>query len=180
MKSSARGFSLIEVVIAIGVLTVAVLGLAGVMAAGMQQLNTSPSEVIAAQKAAQAIEAVYAARDSHKLTWAQIRNVHGESGSDNGIFLDGEQPLHTEGPDGLVNTADDASAIETSVLPGPDGALGTDDDRHLALDNFTREIRIRDVSGEGGQLRSVTVTIVYTNGSNRQTYTLTTFISAYA
>jgi prepilin-type N-terminal cleavage/methylation domain-containing protein len=176
---SSRGFSLIEVVVALGVLTVAVLGLAGVMAAGMRQLNTSPSEVIAAQKAAQAVEAVYAARDSHKLTWAQIRNVEGENGNDNGVFLDGAQPLHTEGPDGLVNTADDSSAIENTDLPGPDGLLGTSDDRHLILDNFTREITIRDVAGEGGQLRSVTVTIAYMVGSTRQTYTLTTFISAY-
>jgi prepilin-type N-terminal cleavage/methylation domain-containing protein len=179
MKSSSRGFSMIEVVVALGVLTVAVLGLAGVMAAGMRQLNTSPSEVIAAQKAAQAIEAVYAARDSHKLTWDRIRNVHGESGSDNGVFLDGDQPLHGEGSDGLVNTSDDTAGVENTILPGPDGALGTADDRHLALDNFTREIRIRNVSGEGGQLRSITVIIGFTVGSLRQTYTLTTFISAY-
>ena len=59
------------------------------------------------QKAAQAIEAVFGARDSHKVTWAQIRNVNGASGSDGGIFLDGPQPLPQAGPDGLVNTGDD-------------------------------------------------------------------------
>ena len=183
MKSSqdtARGFSLIELMFAIGILTVAVLSLAGVMAAGMRQLGSSPSHVIAAQKAAQAVEAVFAARDSHKLTWDRIRNVNGATGGDGGVFLDGEQPLKLAGSDGLVNTDDDSADVESTVLPGPDGALGTFDDRHIILDGFTREIIIRDVPNEGGQLRSVTVHISYPSGTSRQTYTLTTYISAYA
>jgi type II secretory pathway pseudopilin PulG len=180
MTSTNKGFSLIELVFALGIVTVAVLGLAGVMAAGMRDLNSSPSHVIAAQKAAQAVEAVYAARDSHKLTWDRIKNVHGGTGSDDGVFLDGPQAVHSSGPDGLVNTADDGSAVETTSFPGPDGMLGTTDDRILALDGYSREVNIRDVPNESGQLRSITVTIGYPTGSGRQTYTLTTLISAYA
>ena len=73
--SSNKGFSLIETVIALGVLVTGVLGAAGVLAAGMKNLSTSPSNVIVAQKATEAVEAVFAARDSHRLTWAQIKNV---------------------------------------------------------------------------------------------------------
>ena len=80
--------------IALGVLTVGVLGAAAVLATGMQHLSSSPADVVVTQKAAQAIEAVFSARDSHKVTWAQIRNVKGASGSDGGIFLDGPQSLH--------------------------------------------------------------------------------------
>lgn len=178
--SSAKGFSLVEVIFALGVLIVGVLGAAGVVAAGMQNLSSSPGDVIVTQKAAQAIEAVFAARDSHKLTWAQIQNVHGASGSDNGIFLDGAQPLKTAGSDGLVNTADDPTQIETTPLPGPDHLLFTADDGVISLNGYTREIAIRDVSGEGGQLRSITVTLIYTNGRTRRTYTLSSFISAYS
>lgn len=179
-RSSERGFSLVEVMFAVGVLTVGVLGAAGVLSAGMQNLGTSPADVIVTQKATQAIEAVFAARDSHKLKWTQIRNVAGETGSDNGVFLDGPQSLKTAGPDGLVNTADDPNVIETMPLPGADRIFGTADDKDLALSGYTREISIRDVPAESGQLRLVTVTITYKSGTQTRTYKLSTYISAYA
>ena len=80
------------------------LAAAAVMAAGVQNLSSSPGDVIVTQKAAQAVEAVFAARDSHKLTWAQIRNVNGGTGSDGGVFLDGPHAMTSAGTDGLVNT----------------------------------------------------------------------------
>ncbi|MEP7307739.1 MAG: prepilin-type N-terminal cleavage/methylation domain-containing protein [Acidobacteriota bacterium] len=180
ITSSQNGFSLVETMIALGVLTVGVLGTAAVLATGMQHLSSSPADVVSTQKAAQAIEAVYSARDSHKLTWAQIRNVKGGTGSDGGIFLDDPQPLHTAGPDGLVNTPDDDGAIEAMTMPGKDQMLGTSDDQTIPLSQYTREISIRDVANENGQLRCVTVTIIYKSGPTKKTYTLVTFISAYS
>lgn len=177
--ATEKGFSLVEVVIALAVLTTAVLGAAAVMAAGMQNLSSSPGDVIVTQKAAQAVEAVFAARDSHKLTWNQIRNVRGGTGADAGVFLDGPQPLKLPGSDGLVNTEDDSDDIETVPAAGPDHQLNTDDDRDIVLNGFTREISIRDVSGNS-QLRAVTVTVIYQNGSTKRTYTLVTYISAYS
>jgi type II secretory pathway pseudopilin PulG len=162
------------------VLTVGVLGSAAVLATGMQHLSSSPADVVVTQKAAQAIEAVYSARDSHKLTWAQIRNVRGGTGNDGGIFLDDPQPLHTAGRDGLVNTQDDDGTLESITLPGKDQTLGTSDDTTIPLSQFTREIVIRDVANENGQLRSVTVTMTYRNGPTTKTYTLVTYISAYS
>jgi type II secretory pathway pseudopilin PulG len=183
MSVSARashGFSLIETLMAMGVLTAGVLGSAAVIASGMQHLSSSPADVIVTQKASQAIEAVFSARDSHKLTWAQIRNVRGASGSDGGIFLDDPQPLRTGGPDGLVNTQDDDSAVETITMPGRDQMIGTADDETIVLSQYTRQIVIRDVPNENGQLRSVTVTIAYRSGPTKRTYTLATLISAYS
>lgn len=176
--SSSKGFSLAETVIALGVLTTGVIGAAGVLTVGMQNLSSSPSDVVVTQKAAQAIEAVFAARDSHRLTWAQIRNVNGAS-SDGGVFLDGPQPLKLAGPDGLVNTADDTT-IETVTLPGKDQTLNTPDDLIVTLLQYTREIQIRDVVGENGELRSIVVTVTYQNGPTKRTYTLQSFISAYS
>src|SRR5262249_10873417 len=126
--SSEKGLSLAETVIALGVLTTCILGAAAVLASGMQHLSSSPAHVIATQKAPQAAEAVFSARDSGKLTWSQIRNVAGQTGHDNGIFLDGAQPLKVAGADGLVNTADDG-AVETITLPGKDQLLGNGDDQ---------------------------------------------------
>jgi hypothetical protein len=177
--SPQTGFSLVETVIACGVLTVGVLGAASVLTTGMQNLTSSPADVIMTQKAVQAIEAVFSARDSHTLVWSQILNVHGVSGTDGGIFLDGAQPLKLPGPDGLVNTADDTT-VETVTLPGPDQILFTADDRVITLSGYTRQIAITPVANESGQLRQITVTITYQNGPTLRTYTLTSFISAYS
>jgi prepilin-type N-terminal cleavage/methylation domain-containing protein len=189
--SSQDGFSLVETMIALGVLTVGVLGAAGVLTTGMQKLSTSPGDVVVMQKATEAIEAVFSARDSHRLTWAQLQNVYGATGSDGGIFTDGPQPLTLAGPDGLVGTTDDLTTIESVVLPGHDQILGTADDITQVLTQYTRTITIRNVlndpvgcsagpSAAPCQLRSVTVTITYQNGTRTNSYTLTTFISAYS
>jgi prepilin-type N-terminal cleavage/methylation domain-containing protein len=178
--TSQHGFSLVETIIALGVLTVGVLGAAGILTTGMRNLSNSPADVVMMEKATQAIEAVFSARDSQRLTWAQIRNVVG-AGSDGGIFVDGPKPLYTAGPDGLVNTTDDDTTIESVVLPGPDQKLNTADDVTMFLTQYTREINIRDVAGENGQLRLITVTITYQNGTLKHPpYTLTTFISSYS
>ena len=79
---SQRGFSLIETIMALGVLTVGLMGAASVITMGMSRVSSSPSDLIATQKAAEAIESVFSARDSHVLVWAQIRNVNGSSGTD--------------------------------------------------------------------------------------------------
>ncbi len=178
---SERGFSLIEVMFSLGILSAGVLAAASVLAAGMQNLASSPGDVIITQKAAEAIEGVFAARDSHKIEWDKIRNVLGETGSDGGIFLDGPQALHRSGSDGLMNTADDAAQpIEEVPLPGADGIFNTADDISLELLGYTRKVEIKDVPNSGGQLRSVTVTMTYRAGKNERSYTLVTYISVYA
>ena len=136
--SSEKGFTFIEVMFAMGILTVGVLGVAAVLAAGVQNLSSSPGDVVVTQKAAQAIEAVFAARDSHKLTWAQIRNEKGAD-DDDGIFVDDATKLFLAGPDGLVNTLDDSEEVETVILPGKDRTLDTEDDLDIALTQYTRE-----------------------------------------
>ncbi len=174
--SSSKGFSLAETVIALGVLTTGILGAAAVLASGMQNLSSSPMDVVTTQKASEAMEAVFSARQSGKLTWTQINNV-----SNGGVFLDGAQPLNKAGLDGLVNTADDAAAgIETVTLPGADHNLNTADDQITSLTAFTRQIQIQDVANENAQLRSIVVTIRYRNGPTTRTYTLTTYISSYS
>ena len=170
-RGSEAGFSLAETIVAIGVLSVGALGLAGVFAQGLQKTIGSPAELVASQKAAEAIESVFSVRDSHMVPWAELRNE-----VDGGIFLDGPQPLRVAGADGVLNTADDGD-VESVVLPGRDQMLGTADDITERLDLFTREIRIVDLSAE---LRSVTVTIHYVVGAAPQVYTLMVYVSTFA
>ncbi|MBI1750809.1 MAG: prepilin-type N-terminal cleavage/methylation domain-containing protein [Acidobacteria bacterium] len=179
-----RGFTLVEVIVSILILSVGVLALVQVYTAGMTMMSTSQWDVIAKEKAAEAVESVFTARDTRVLQWAQIHNVVGAAG-DGGVFLDGPQPMYsvcTSAPanDGLMNTADDIRCpLEAIVTPGADGLLGTVDDITLPLNMFRREIRIRDVPGDVS-LRQVDVILTYRVGRLQRTYQLTTYISSFA
>lgn len=170
-RNRQSGFSLVETMVAILVLSVGVLGLSQAFVAGVQKAMSSPYEVLATQKAAEAIESVFAARDSHTIPWAQMRNTN-----EGGVFLGTATPMTTAGVDGVLNTADDG-AVESYTFPGPDGYVGTSDDRTLTLDAFTRQIRIVELSPF---LRNVTVTITYPVNGMTKTYEITALISQYA
>ena len=177
LGADERGFSLIESLVALGVLAFGLLSIAAAFSQGLNTLSGSNLDVLAREKAAEAIESVFTARDTRTITWAQIKNVQGASGSDGGIFYDGQHPLTRPGNDGLLNTEDDSDEIESLILPGNDGQLGTDDDVLQPLTQFSREIEIRELSTTLRQLR---VIIRYTVGSAEREYTLITYISSYA
>ncbi len=167
------GFSLIETMFALGILGAGLLAVAQVFTTGLGSLTAAGPDIIARQKATEAIESVYTARDTRTVTWAQIRNT-----TDDGVFLTGEQPLKNAGADGLLNTADEQDeTVETITLPGADGDLGTDDDIEQALSHYTREIELEDVTAN---LRRLRVTIRYLAGSFKRTYAIETFISSFA
>jgi prepilin-type N-terminal cleavage/methylation domain-containing protein len=165
------GFTLVEMIMAIIILGGGLLALATAFAQGMVVMSTSHYHQIAKEKASEAIESVATSRDTRIIAWAQIRNV-----SQGGVFIDGPQPLRSQGPDGLVNTADDG-AVVNGALPGLDGILGTADDVAFSFNGFTREIQITDVSAN---LRQITVIIRYQIGHLTRQYQLITFISSFA
>lgn len=175
------GFTLIEATVSIVVLSFGILSLAAIYTQGIFVANMAQYDYIAEKKAEAAIETIFTARDTKLITWAQIRNVTG-SGTDNGVFLDGPQPLLEPGVDGLAGTADDNASQPDSVIlgPGADGQLGTADDQLFRLSGMmTREIQIRDVLSEPN-LRQVTVIMRYQAGRLARQYTLVSYISAFA
>ena len=179
MRADVRddsGFSMIEVLVGATLLIVGVVALEGALVFGARQLTASQDQLIAGQRAAEAVESVFKARDNRVLTWAQIRNVLGATGADNGVFIDGPRAVRDPGPDGLVNTADDG-ALAMVVKPGPDGLLGTADDQQTPLNGFTREIEIRDLSPT---LRQIRVIVRYRSAVGTAQYVLTTYVSSYA
>ena len=172
-RRTEDGFSLLEVTIAMLILTVALLGLAQAFYLGMTHMSTSSANLIAREKAREAVESVHTARDTGIITWAQISNAP------TGVFLAGLLPLTSPGDDGLVNTTDDG-AVESLREPGPDGVLGNGDDRTIPLSGFRRQIEILELNPVNPDLREVRVTIVYTVGPQRRTYLLRTYISAFS
>jgi type II secretory pathway pseudopilin PulG len=171
------GFTLIEAMISIVILSFGVLSLAAVYAQGIMYASLTQYDYIAEKKAEEAVETIFTARDTKVLTWAQIQNT-----AQGGVFLGGPQPLLDPGADGLVGTADDNAALPDSIIigPGADGVLGTADDKVVNLNPWmTRTIAIAAVTGEAN-LRQITVTINYRMGRIQRTYTLISYISPFA
>jgi hypothetical protein len=138
------------------------LPLAAVFAAAVQEMGASTPMMVAREKAREAVESVHAARDNGgQASWGTIRNV-----ADGGVFLDGAQPIREPGADGLVNTADDGA-------------------NQLGADSFTREIDINTLLLDGTavvnpNLRELRVIVRYRVNQSWRTYTLVTYVSAFA
>jgi hypothetical protein len=183
-RNNQKGFSLIEAMIAVIVLSFGILSLAAVFAQGLLFSEASQFDYIAQKKSEEAVESIFNARNTQAKSWAQIQNASAGAG---GIFLDGPQPLLAPGlADGLVGTANDDAAHPDSVIvgPGPDGILGTADDVTIPLSNMQRTIVIAPVFDAAGNIepnvRTITVTMTYKVGRLKRTYTLVSYISAFS
>jgi prepilin-type N-terminal cleavage/methylation domain-containing protein len=179
------GFTLIETVIAIVILSVGILALAAMLADGLAYMSMSEYDYIAQQKAAEAIESIYTARNLGQATWSTICNV-GSAVCGSGIFLTGAQTLCDPGPDGIVGTADDFSGSACSVqpdailLPGAGGTYSSSPQKiPLTTYNFQRTITVAAVAGVAN-LRTITVLITYTAGRFQRSYQLVTTISNFS
>ena len=191
-----RGFSLLEVMIAMVVLTVGLLAVILAFGTAISATEWAQEDLIARHKALDAMESIYTARNSQQLPFAAIQNI-----ANGGIFLSGAQSLLCAGADGIVGTADDVACtapdtgaacpggIECLLLPGPDGVLGTADDETVSLTNFTRTISFNTIflpPAQGGgvntNLIGITITINYSKpgrwGYSRN-YTVNGLVSSY-
>jgi prepilin-type N-terminal cleavage/methylation domain-containing protein len=162
-RNSSAGFTLVETMVAIMVLAVGVLGLAAMLASSVAHMSVSQDEYIAQQKAAEAVESIFTARNTGQKTWNSLCNI-GSAICPAGIFTATPTQLCDPGPDGIVGTADDNCALLDSIVtPGPDGKLGTGDDVLIGLSNFTRTITITAIPGTT-EVPQITVTINYRRG----------------
>jgi type II secretory pathway pseudopilin PulG len=177
-RRSAKGFTLLETMIALLVLFVGILGLAAMLGDALAYMRGSQDDFIAQQKAEEAAEAIFTAKYTNGITWAQVSN--NSVANPAGLFLVGPQPILQPGPiDGLVGTVADAGQPPETILnPGPDGKLGTADDVQLPLTEFTRTINIQNLAANAN-LRSIQIQVFYNTGRFRRTYTMNTYISAF-
>jgi prepilin-type N-terminal cleavage/methylation domain-containing protein len=195
MKTRARntedGFTLVEVMIAIVVMSIGMLAVIASFATAISATQSAEEDLIARQKVLEAMESIYTARNAQQIPFSSVANV-----SSGGIFLDGAQPLKCAGPDGLVGTADDVACTtqagagcpdngaECMVVPGPDGILGTTDDVTMSLGNFTRTITVTPVLFTNGTVNSnmmaISIAVSYTKaGYPARTFTANGLISSY-
>ncbi len=194
-NSAARkgegGFTLVEVMIAVVVMSVGLLAVIASFATAVAATQSAEEDLIARQKVLEAMESIYTARNAQQIPFASVANV-----SNGGIFLDGAQTMKCAGPDGLVGTADDVTCTtiagancpdggaECMVVPGPDGILGTGDDVTMSLGNFTRTIAINPVLLPTGAVNAnmvgITITVSYTKaGLPARSFTANGLMSSY-
>jgi prepilin-type N-terminal cleavage/methylation domain-containing protein len=192
-RSDQSGFAIIEVLIAIVILTVGMTALIGAFGLAITATESAQEDLIARQKALDALESIYTARNSQQLPFAAIQNT-----GSGGIFLPGAQPLLCAGPIyGIVGVQGDTApcvtasgaacpngGVECTILPGPDGVLGTADDETFSLSNFTRTIAFNPVNLPGGPVNAnligVTVTVSYTKPNwPTRNYSVNGLISSY-
>jgi type II secretory pathway pseudopilin PulG len=180
-----EGFTLVETMIAVLVLSIGILGLAAMLANGLAYMNMAQMDYIAQQKAAEAVESIYTARDMGQATWSTICNV-GSAVCSSGIFVTPAEPLCDPGADGIVGTVDDFSgsgctvSADAILLPGSSGTY-TSSPTRLPLTNyqFQRTITITAVSNLAN-LRQISVLITYTAGRFQRSYTLIANISNFS
>jgi prepilin-type N-terminal cleavage/methylation domain-containing protein len=172
-----KGFSLIEVMIAMAVLAFGVLSLVSVFTQGLRASYQTQIQYIAQQKAQEALETIFTARDTKLLTWAQIANV-----SHGGVFNDGPQPLCASGPDGLFGTNDDLTGTPDVIVtgPGPDGVFGTADDVIINLNPWMTRTIVIAPTASTLNLNQITITVSWTSQGQTSQYVLVSYISNYA
>jgi Tfp pilus assembly protein PilV len=170
-----NGFSLLETMIAIVVLMVGLLAVLATFGLAIGSTASVQLDAIARQKAREAVESIYTARETSQISFDAIQNL----GNGNGIFTVGFTPMTDPGPDGLDGTADDIPAAPIR-LPGPSGTItGTSQDVLVDLSNFSRQIAITDVANEPN-LRKITVSVKYLVPQGwYKTYQIQTLISEF-
>src|SRR5580704_13235773 len=175
-KHTQKGFALVETLIAIVVLMIGLLAVLATFALAVGNTTAVQNDSIARQKAAEAIESIYTARQTSQLVFDQIQN----QGAGTGIFTVGFTPMTDPGPDGLDNTGDDVPAAPIR-LPGKSGVIvnTVPPDILVNLGQFTRQVQITNVPGNPN-VRQITVSVRYPVPQGwYKTYQVQALISSY-
>ena len=176
-RQGKAGFTLLECMVAMAVLSFGVLSIITLFTQGLQSSYQAQIQFIAQQKAREAMETIFTARDTKILTWAQIQNV-----SQGGVFNDGPQALCDPGQDGLYGTADDNCGLPDVVVtgPGPDKVFGTADDQTLPLNPWMTRTITFTPDPNIVNLNHITVTINWTYEGQTGSISVTGLISNYS
>ncbi len=173
------GFSLIEAAIAAVILVIGLAALAGLFGQSLTFLVYTREDLIAKQKAREALESIYSARNDASVGFVGIQNTN-----NGGIFLNGFQPMFLAGPNGIVGTVGQSGVLDREILPGRDGVLGTADDVIIPLSNFRRQILIQPLTDGTGNIspdiRQISVTVqVASVPRGVRNYTVTGYVSRF-
>ena len=174
-ERSEAGFSLLEMVVAIMLLTIGLLGVASAIGYAMVAANHGRSITNTKLLAVSILEQMETLRDTNNLTFGQIANVGQVDNAGAVKDFDGFQPGFQQvsinpGPDGIFGTVDDL------IDPGLNG-YGTGDEfvnPSFAVVGVTRQIQISNLSA---RLKKVQVTINYSVSGSTKSVVATSYLN---
>lgn len=161
-----KGFSLLEVVVAIFILTIALLGAAAAITRALEYSTTGRSLSNAKLIIVSTIEEIEALRNSKRLEFKQLANVSDVDNTDVTInfggFSTGMKAVSIDPGQDTINGTDD-----DLLDPGPDNTYGTTDDFENPArirSGYQRQIIITPLSGNP-TIKRVEVKIKYFSSS---------------
>ncbi|MBS1792426.1 MAG: hypothetical protein JSS81_01155 [Acidobacteria bacterium] len=189
-NQNEKGFSYIDVMIALVILMIGILASAAALTANLVRSFETEKQVIAKQIALSTIESIFSARDIARTGaisgWSSIGNVGSNpdaSGNPQGVFLNDFCPIREDlGWDGVAGTADDACAAGNACQ-----VPGRPDNTSAALGGFERRIVITDLQDAERpspphpiSRRRIDVTVRYNVNQLQREQTVSTIITNYA
>lgn len=149
LKNARNGFSLVEAVVAIFIITVGLIGTAAALGYAIHYGTISRNVTGAKSIIFAQIEEIEALRNSRRLDFKQIANVGGVDNTNTPATFTGFSTGFKElslnpGPDGVNGTNDDL------IDDGADETYGTTDDFEnpaLVRSGFMRQITVTNLSG---------------------------------
>lgn len=165
-KKGQNGFSLIEAVVAIFIMTIGLIGTAAAISYAIHYGTISRNVTTAKSIIMAQIEEIETLRNSRRLDFKQIANVGGVDNTDVAAafsgFSNGFKELSINpGPDGVNGTDDDL------VNAGADQTYGTADDftdPSFVRSGYTKQIEVTNLSGT---MKKITITIRYYGSGGR-------------
>lgn len=190
-----QGFTLLEVMIAAVIVTLVAIGLLGLFTQTVVSMKYAQDDLIARQKAREALEMVMSAKTTGQLNWTTPTDTLENVGTNQGVFLTGFQPMYqqcttlngsaltsTSPGYGLVGTCSD-SGIDSYTIPGKNGNLTGAGSAVVPLSNFLRQISISPVVINGvtdSSLRLIQVSVEYPQlPAGYRVYIVSSYISSY-
>jgi type II secretory pathway pseudopilin PulG len=168
-----HGFTLVEAMISVVVLTIGLVAVLSVFAVAVSSMQNVQMDQIARQKATETLESIFTARQTAQLSFAAIQNTP------NGIFTPGMIAMTDAGKDGLDGTGDDVSPPAPLIVPGSSGVLDGVHDRQISLVGMRRQIQIVNIPAEPN-VRQVIVTVQYPGQrGNMRSYTVQALVSSF-
>lgn len=148
MKKNESGFTYIDVMFAITILLVGILGATAAIATSLIRSFETDRQALAKQIANSTLETIFTARDMRRPRslegWAQIGNegTNELDGTYRGVFLNGWTPIRRDpGLDGVFGTEDDACA-GTGNCTNYDQSINNSE----RIDQFERKVVITDLT----------------------------------
>ncbi|MEZ5425457.1 MAG: hypothetical protein R2747_04250 [Pyrinomonadaceae bacterium] len=172
-----QGFSYVEVIVAILIMTIGILAMLSAISLAMLRAKESDSRNTARQITSSALESIFAARDLRNNNplnnWSAIDN--NTAGTPAGIFVSGWTPIRESGGlDGIHGTADDACATGTNCT------VGTYTNSSPEMVGFERKITITNVIINGSPdpaRKNVEISVRFRTGQLVRTETINTIVA---